>query len=49
MLLLFNVFNYTSSEFHGLDNWVLRLSLQRLEKENKAEIIDDEDGGVKFF
>ncbi|KAJ8264608.1 hypothetical protein GJAV_G00151240 [Gymnothorax javanicus] len=39
-----------SEEFHGLEEWLLVRSLQTLQSDGKAELINMDDGkGVKFF
>ena len=43
-----------STEFYGIELWVLQRAIQSLAKEGKAELIpggsaDGSDAGVKFF
>lgn len=50
MYVIYNALHPASSEFHGLEEWMLLRSLQALQAEGKAEIITMDDGkGVKFF
>lgn len=48
--VMYHFLHPVSSEFHGLEEWMLLRSLQALQAEGKAEIITMDDGkGVKFF